>query len=120
MHTHAGSNYVRQINTIFIRCGIEIKNYEKALTIIKKQLEDIQKGEFTKEELENAKQTITGAIKFIPDEQDTEITYYFGQVIAGSFVPLNEYENKINEITKEQIIDIANQTKIHTIYFLTN
>ena len=82
MHTHAGSNYVRQINTIFIRCGIEIKTTKKALTIIKKQLEDIQKGEFTKEELENAKQ-ITGAIKFIPDEQDTEITYYFGQVIAG-------------------------------------
>lgn len=120
MHIHAGSNYVRQIDTIFIRCGIETKNYEKALEIIKKQLEDIQKGNFTEEDLQNAKQTLTSAIKFIKEEQDTEITYYFGQVIAQNFVPLDEYENKINKITKEQITNLANKVKIHTIYFLTN
>lgn len=38
----AGSNYVRQKNSIFIRCGIEIENYEKALQTIKQQLEDIK------------------------------------------------------------------------------
>ena len=80
----------------------------------------MKKGEFTSEDLENAKQTITGAIKFIPDEQDTEITYYFGQVIAKNFVSLEEYENKINKITKEQVTNLANKVKLHTIYFLTN
>ena len=116
----AGSNYIRQVNNIFIRCGIEIKNFDKALDIIKKQLEDIKNGEFTDADLQNAKQTITGAIKFIPDEQDTEITYYFGQVIAKNFVSLEEYENKINKITKEQVTNLANKVKPHTIYFLTN
>ena len=37
----AGSTYRRQKNVIFIRCGIEIKNYEKALNTIKDQLKDI-------------------------------------------------------------------------------
>ena len=38
----AGSNYVRPINNIYVRCGIEIKNYEKALEITKQQIEDIK------------------------------------------------------------------------------
>ncbi len=116
----AGSNYIRQMNNIFIRCGIEIKNYEKALEIIKQQLDDIKQGNFTKEDLKNAKQTIISTIKFIPDEQDTGITYYYGQEISGNYVPFEEYEKKVQEITKEQIIDLANQINIHTIYFLTS
>lgn len=116
----AGSNYVRQMNNIFIRCGIESKNYEKAIEIIKKQLEDMRNGNFTDEELQNAKQTLISTIKFIPDEQDTQITYYFGGEIAGNHVSLEDYEIKVKNITKEQIIELANKVSVHTIYFLTN
>ena len=42
----AGSNYIRQKNSIFIRCGIEIDNYEKALNTIKQQLQDMKEGKF--------------------------------------------------------------------------
>lgn len=116
----AGSNYIRQVNNIFIRCGIETANFEKALDIIKKQLEDIQNGEFTDVDLQNAKQTIISTIKFIPDEQDTEVTYYFGQELANNYVSFEEYMNKVNSVTKEQIVELAKFIKIYTIYFLTN
>ena len=115
----AGSSYIRQKNNIIIRCGIEIANYSKALEIIKKQIEDMKKGEFTQKDLDNAKQNIISAIKFIPDEQDTQITYYFGQVIAGSEVSLEEYTKRIERITKEQIIELAKKVNINIIYFLT-
>lgn len=115
----AGSSYIRQKNNIIIRCGIEIANYSKALEIIKKQIEDMKKGEFTQKDLDNAKQNIISAIKFIPDEQDTQITYYFGQVIAGSEVSLEEYIKRIERITKEQIIELAKKVNINIIYFLT-
>ncbi len=115
----AGSNYIRQVSNIFIRCGIEIANYEKALNIIKKQVEDIKNGNFTDKDLENAKQTIISTIKFIPDEQDTELTYYFGQELANSNITFEEYENRIKQVTKEQIINLAKGINIHTIYFLT-
>ena len=116
----AGSNYIRQVNNIFIRCGIEIVNFDKALEIIKKQLEDIQNGEFTDKDLQNAKQTIISTIKFIPDEQDTEVTYYFGQELANNYVSFEEYMDKVNSVTKEQIVELAKFIKIYTIYFLTN
>ena len=116
----ASSNYVRQMNNIFIRCGIEASNYEKALEIINKQLKDLENGDFSEEDLQNAKQTITSTIKFIPDEQDTEITYYFGGEISNNFATLDEYEQKVTEVTREQIIDLAKKVKVHTIYFLAN
>lgn len=113
-----GSSYIRQKNNILIRCGIEIENYEKALEIIKQQLEDIKNGEFSKEDLEKAKLNINSTIGFIPEEQDTEISYYFGQEFTSKVVSLEEYKEIINAITKEQIVEIANSITINTIYFL--
>lgn len=114
----AGSNYVRQKNNVFIRCGIEIENYQKALDLIKVQIEDMKKGDFTEEDIKNAKTSIISTIKAIPEEQDSEITYNFGQEISGQKMKYEEYEQKINEVTKQSIIDIANSVKIDTIYFL--
>ena len=114
----AGSNYVRQKNNIFIRCGIEIQNEKKALEIIKKQLEDMKNGEFTKEELENTKSMIISTIDFIKDEQDTQISYYFGQELSGMLVSPEEYKKIIENISKEQVVKIAKSVKLHTIYFL--
>ena len=39
----ASSSYYRFKNNIFINCGIEIQNYDKALEIIRKQIEDMKK-----------------------------------------------------------------------------
>ena len=114
----AGSSYVRYKSNIFIKCGIEIKNYEKAMKIIRKQLEDMQSGNFTKDDIANAKKGIISSIKSIDDEQDTEITYFFGQELTNNKISLDEYISKIEKITKEDIIKIANSITINTIYLL--
>ena len=114
----AGSNYLKQKNVIFIRCGIEIENYEKALETIKVQIENLKKGEITEEDIENAKKLIIASVKSITSEQDTEITYYYGQELSGTFTTITDYENKVNSVTKEQIVEIANSVSINTIYFL--
>ncbi len=112
------SNYSKRKQIIMIRAGIEIENYEKALQIIKQQLEDMKKGEFTQEDIQNAKNLIFSTIANIEEEQDTEISYYFGQELAKSNVTIEEYRKKIEEITKEQIVELAKKIEINTIYFL--
>ena len=114
----ASSSYVRYKSNIFIRCGIEIKNYEKAMEIIRKQLEDMKNGIFTDEDIENAKKGIISGIKGIDDEQDTEITYFLGQEMTNSKVSLEQYIEKIQKVTKKDIVDVANSIGINTIYFL--
>ena len=114
----AGSNYIRQKNSIFIRCGIEIDNYEKALNTIKQQLQDMKEGKFDEKDIENAKNLIVESVQSIPSQQDTEITYYYGQELSDTFMTLEEYIENINTQKKEQIVDLANKVNIDTIYFL--
>lgn len=116
----ASSSYLRFKNNIFVNCGIEIGNYEKALELIKQQIEDMKKGEFSEEDIESAKKGIIATIKTIDDEQDTGITYYFGQELSGSDISIEEYMDRIQEVNKEDVIHIAKNVGIHTIYFLKN
>ena len=116
----ARSTYLRQKNNIFIRAGIEIENYEKALNIIKEQLEDMKNGNFTDEEIENAKKYMISGIKTVQDEQDSEITYYLGQELSGKLISFEDYMKNINSVTREQIVEIANNINMNIIYFLKN
>ena len=114
----AGSSYVRYKSNIFIKCGIEIKNYEKAMEIIRKQLNDMENGVFTDDDIENAKKGIISGIKSIDDEQDTEISYFFGQELTESKTSLEEYIEKIKKVTKEDIVKVAKSVAVNTVYFL--
>lgn len=116
----ARSNYVRQKNNIYIRCGIEIENYDKALKIIKEQLEDMKNGKFTEEDLENSKKYMISGIQSIEDEQDSEITYYIGQELSGKLTTFEEYAKKISEVKLEDVKNVGSKININTIYFLRN
>lgn len=115
----AGSNYIRHKNNVFIRCGIEIEDYKKALDLIKVQIEDMKKADFTEEDIKNAKASIIAMIKSIPEEQDSEMMYYFGQEISEHKMEYAEYEENVHKVQKQDVIDIANSIRINTIYFLT-
>ena len=82
------------------------------------QIEDMKNGEFSDEDFNNAKTTIIATIDFIPDEQDTQISYYFGGEFTGKVVSIDEYKNIIQNITKDQVIELAKNVKLHTTYFL--
>ena len=116
----AGSRYIRYKSNIFIKCGIEIKNYQKAMEIIRKQLEDMKNGIFTDEDIKNAKKGIISVIKSIDDEQDTQITYQFGHELTNIKTTEEEYTEKINKVTKEDIIKVAKSITVNTVYFLKN
>ena len=76
--------------------------------------------DFTEEEVENAKKAIISSIETIDDEQDTSITYYFGQEMSGNQKSVDEYIERIGKVTKEDIIQVANKVETNTIYFLRN
>lgn len=116
----ASSSYIRQKANVFVKCGIEIENYEKAVGIIKEQIEDMKKGEFSDTDIEQAKVNIISTIKFIPEEQDTELLYYFSQELSGYEMEYEEYIERVNNVTKEDIISLADKIQINTIYFLKN
>ena len=116
----AGASYIKAKNCVLIRCGIETKNYEKALELIKEQLRQIKNGEFSDEDIQSSKQLIIASYKSVKETQDSEINYYFSQELTGEFVCIEENIQDIENVTKEQIVEVANRAKINTIYFLTD
>lgn len=116
----AKSMFVKQKLNIFIRCGIQIENYQKTLDLIRVQLDNIKKGEFTDEDVENAKTYLISGIRNIEEEQDTEVVFYIGQEISKVNMTLEEYIEKINSVSKEDVVKFATSTAINTVYFLRN
>ncbi len=113
------SGFIKPKNVIIVNSGIEIENYEKALEIIKEQLENIKKGKFSDKDIENAKTYIISGIKNIESEQDTEVVFYMGQELSGNYFSVQDYIKNINSVKKEEIVEFAKSLQINTIYFLT-
>ena len=56
----------------------------------------------------------------IPDEQDTLITYFLGQELAEQKMSFEEYEENVQKVSKQEIVEFASKVSIDTIYFLRN
>lgn len=113
------SGFIKPKNIIMINSGIEIQNYDKALELIKEQVENIKKGKFSDKDIINAKTYIVSGIKNIEAEQDTEVIFYMGQELSSKYFGINQYITSINSVTKEQIVEFAKSLQMNTIYFLT-
>lgn len=115
----AGSIYIKPKSKIIIKTGIEHKNYEKALQIIKEQIDNMKNGEFSDEDIQHAKELIIASFKSMQDEQDSEISFYFGREIQKESKDIDKQIKEVSEVTKQNIVDVANKIKINTIFFLT-
>lgn len=112
------SSYVKAKANIFIRCGIQIDNYDKAMRLIKEQLVNLKEGKFSEEDLKNAKTCLVSGIKNIKEEQDSEIVYYIGQELAKTNREIDEYIEMISKVSREDVLALAKEVQINTIYFL--
>ncbi|MBO9128888.1 pitrilysin family protein [Bacillus sp. 165] len=115
---YAGSRYESHKGLLLIMSGIEDKNYEKAVTIIKEQMTAMQKGEFTEEELTQTKAVIKNQILEAIDTARGLVEILYHDVIAHFERPMTEWLTEIDKVTKEEVVAVANKMEIDTIYFL--
>ena len=115
---YASSRYIRRKNAIIIRTGIELANYDKAVKVIKEQLEEMKKGNISDYELASAKTLILASLKLIPESQEDIMAFDFDQDVFNENLTFEQYYKKIENITLKEIIDVTNQVRINTIYYL--
>lgn len=116
----AGSTYLKRNNAIIISTGIEVSKYNKAIEVIKNQLKDMEDGNITEKEMKDAKQFINAGLNLINESSENMIEYRFDKDLYNEEIDIEKYRKKIEEITKEDIVKVAKQIKIDTIYFLGN
>ena len=105
---------------LFIKCGIQIENYDKALELINKQVDMLKEGDFSDEDLENSKAYIVSLLRNSLEDQDAEMCFYVGCELSQIYKPIEEYMDCVQKVTKEEVISIANSVFVNTIYFLKN
>lgn len=102
---------------LVISSGINPDSFKKCLKLIKKELKEIMKGNFPDNKIEEAKVTFVSSLKEIKDSPRAILnTYISHEYMDTDF--LEEREEKIQEVTKEDVIKFAKKVHIDTIYVL--
>ena len=104
-------------NILMIYSGIDGGNSSNVLKLIKKTFQNINKGNFKDDILENAKETLIASIKASTDSPAGIINTYYAKTLVDSA----DFEKRIEElkkVTKEDIINISKKVHIHTVYLL--
>ena len=114
---YVNSNSKAYDNLLLIYAGIEPGNSEAVLKLIKKTLQNISKGIFKDEVLNNSKETLLASIDASTDSPTGIINTYYARVLVNSDT-FEERKKKINEVSKEDIIALSKKITLHTVYLL--
>ncbi len=113
------NSFVYRFKTIIlIQLGIKKDDYENSICLIKDCIEDVQNGNFKKEEFESA---ISGLIKryeSIFDYPSGIMDFYLSQNMIGDNRSLDDVAEIFKNISMKSISDIMKKVYIDTIYFL--
>lgn len=102
---------------MMINAGINTEDFKKCLAIIKKELAKMAKGDFEEKDIEAAKITYINSLKDIEDFEPSLIKIFESHEYLG-FDLLDERAKSIQNVTKQDIINLAKKLKIDTIYLL--
>ena len=106
-------------NILIINSGIEKKNVEPAIKLIRKCLKDINNGKISEDILESSKNTIISSIKTSSDTPSGIINTALSRVLVSSDSTVDRIKN-FSKITKEDIIKVSKKVNLHTILTLEN
>lgn len=115
---YASSSYASHYGLVFVVSGIEPKNEEKALTLIKEQLAVMQAGDITDLELEQTKAMLTNQLKESLDSARGQIEIFDQYKDLPEEFSVETWANKWKAVTKEDVVAMAKQVQLEAVYFL--
>lgn len=102
-----------------IYAGIDRANRTKTIALINRQILDLKRGHFTDEELEQTKNMLKNSILLAQDRQNTLIERaYMSSVLGKKFLSLEAWLKALENVSKTDLIEAAQQLKLQAIYFM--
>ena len=105
------------LNIGLIRSGINADDYDKVISLIYQELENIKNGNFDDSKIENAKITYINSLKELEDNQDSIISLYEGMEYLNSDT-IEDRIKEINKVTHDDIVNVAKKVHLNVIYLL--
>lgn len=116
---YCSARFSKDKGIIIIQSGIEDENEQKATDAILKELDNMKNGNFTEEEIENSKKGLTDAFMSVGDTPESIDAWVGTRVLDEEIILPQDYAEKINEVTAEQIRSAAEKVTLDTIYMLS-
>ena len=88
---------------LLITAGIDAKNFDKTVSIVKKELKNMNKGMFSDEDIIKAKITYINSLKELEDNPQSILSMYVGMEYLNSH-NIDQRINNINKVTKSDIV----------------
>ena len=104
---------------MIIDSGVEFDNIQKAREEILRQVEAMQRGDFTDEEIHNTKLLTKNSILTTTDRLASIESWYLTQILRGSAVSPQQDMQDIDAVSRAAIIQAANGVTLDTVYLLT-
>ncbi|SHE41825.1 Predicted Zn-dependent peptidase [Seinonella peptonophila] len=106
------------LGQVAIQSGIEIANYDQAVSIMKEQLEEMRQGNISEQEISQTKATLTNQIRERLDSAYGLIDFAHHTQQPTRKREVEQLLQEIADVTPQQIQEVAQQVELDTIYFL--
>lgn len=111
------SNYNRLDNLMVINAGIDNVNFDKAVELITKNVQDMKKGKFTDLDINVAKEFYKTSAESLMESPSRIINEVLTEEILG-VEPLSERVRKIEKVTKKDIMRACKKINMDTVFLL--
>ena len=115
---YCAARLVASKGLITVESGIETENAEKALEAIRNELDEVRKGNFTDETVENAKKSLIDTFCSVEDSVIGIDGFMTSQCVSGTFRTPEEYAELLRNVSREEIIIAANMVTEDTVFIL--
>ncbi len=116
---YCSSSYIRQKGIMLIESGVERENIEKSEKAILGEIKAMQNGDITDEEMKAAKLSMANAFYSNYDTVGGINGHYMSQMFDREILTPQQCVEKLNAVTKEDVIRCANMLTLDTVYTLT-
>ena len=111
------SMYLKYDKLLLVHISLEQANVKKAALLVKKELKNMQVGNFTEEELKDAINNMIISLDMAQDNTVSIINNYVFHVFDNLPMPEERIE-MFKNIKKEDVINVAKKVKLNTIFTL--
>ena len=114
------SRYYRFKDIIVIYAGINKENYEKALDVIKIQLEDMKKGNITDIEFKSARDSLLADLLEWKDSKVAMAKMKLSNLIAfkDADISIDQMREEIKNVKIEDVINISKKIEVEKVFLL--
>jgi predicted Zn-dependent peptidase len=103
---------------LHVMSGVEFRNFDQALSIIKEQLEAMRQGEISDEEIGFTISSLINDYKTAGDSPTTVADMHLNGLIGGRVRSREELIEAFQNVTIDDVVRIAQGIKLDTVYML--